>query len=277
MGAELGNPLPRNFQHLAHWLMRESGLPDLVLGQARMFTELDQAEGYNHALNHAHPHEDHEASDTSEIMVDAGGDVVINEGELFTRTGSFDGSAEGATWEGVIYWRDGMDPDPLAVEPIEIDAGTQTFELVRNLSTSGESEVRVAIRSSEGHVGEDVFRLTVLNVTPPVDPTTIRFEAGEAARFVDGQGAEVTVRLHGAGEAEVVFNDTVEVKEGTDAPHEVTGDDLWIQRIQLRGTDADSTLAIQVRGGDEVTQIEEIDVDGDLGRLLGPRVALAGT
>ena len=94
-------------------------------------------------------------------VVDAGGDASVNEGALFTRSGSFT-DPDSDTWTGTVSYGDGS-----GVQPLTLNAD-KTFDLSHTYADNGPFTVTVTV--NDGSVsGSDSFLVTVQNVDPVVD------------------------------------------------------------------------------------------------------------
>lgn len=127
--------------------------------------------------------------------VDAGADATINEGEIFSRLGSFiDPDAD--TWTATADYGDGSESQQLALNP------DKTFNLSHPYADDGQYTVTVVIIDSAGETGSDEIIVTVNNVAPtitevtnsgPVDvgiPAKIFVKAIDPAQFNDALSHE---------------------------------------------------------------------------------------
>ncbi len=89
--------------------------------------------------------------------VDAGNDVRIRPGTLFTRTGSFtDPGAD--TWSGLVNYGEGEGDEVLALNP------DKSFNLEHRYTRPGDYTVTVTVMDDDGGVGVDSF---IVHVVPP--------------------------------------------------------------------------------------------------------------
>ena len=92
--------------------------------------------------------------------VDAGNDVTIDEGDNFTRWGSFIDPGDD-TWTATVDYGDG-----LGVQPLPLIG--KTFDLSHVYADNGVYTVTVTVTDNDGGVGTDAAQLTVDNVAPLV-------------------------------------------------------------------------------------------------------------
>ncbi|HKJ03160.1 MAG TPA: PKD domain-containing protein, partial [Longimicrobiales bacterium] len=108
--------------------------------------------------------------------VDAGANATIDEGDLFTRSGSFtDPGAD--TWTATVDYGDGGGAQALAL------AG-KTFSLAHTYIDNGVNTATVAVTDDDAGVGSDDTEVTVNNVAPAVEagPDAI-VDSGETYDF----------------------------------------------------------------------------------------------
>jgi len=102
-------------------------------------------------------------------VVDAGPDATINEGDIFSSSGSFtDPGAD--TWTATVDYGDGTGVSPLTLNP------DKTFSLSHIYVDDDEDDqytVTVAVTDDDGGVDSDTVQVTVNNVAPIVGPLTI--------------------------------------------------------------------------------------------------------
>lgn len=105
-------------------------------------------------------------------MVNARADVTVDEGSLFTASGSFsDPGADG--WSATVNYGDGTATQPLALNP------DKTFALNHTYADNGSYTVVVTVTDDDGAWGSDSALVTVNNVAPTV-------EAGADATIDEG-------------------------------------------------------------------------------------------
>ncbi len=97
-------------------------------------------------------------------IVSAGGDETINEGDTFTRNGSFtDPGAD--TWNATVDYGDGSGTQALALVG-------KTFALSHTYADNGVYTVTVTVTDDDSGVGTDGVQVTVLNVAPVIGTIT---------------------------------------------------------------------------------------------------------
>ena len=139
--------------------------------------------------------------------VDAGIDETINEGDTFSRSGSFtDPGAD--TWTATVDYGDGLGTQSLSLTG-------KNFNLYHVYGDNGDYTVTVKVTDDEGGVGTDTITVTVLNVAPTVDV-----------------GADATIDEGGTYSSSGTFTDP-----GTDTWTATVdyGDDAGIQPLTLTG------------------------------------------
>jgi C1A family cysteine protease len=90
--------------------------------------------------------------------VSAGPDTQLNEGDLFSRSGSFT-DPDGDSWTATVDYGDGTGVQPLAL------TGT-TFSLSTTYGDNGIFIITVTVTDEDGGAGTDTVQLTVNNVPP---------------------------------------------------------------------------------------------------------------
>jgi len=93
-------------------------------------------------------------------VVDAGPDIVSDEGQAITSTGSFTDPGID-TWTATVDYGDGAGPQPLSLNG-------QLFDLNHTYVEDGSYEVSVTVTDSGGLSGTGTALVTVLNVAPVV-------------------------------------------------------------------------------------------------------------
>jgi PKD repeat protein len=97
-------------------------------------------------------------------VVDAGADATIDEGSLFSSSGSFtDPGAD--TWEATVDYGDGSGTQPLTLN------ADKTFALNHTYADNGSYIVGVCVTDDDGGEGCDTASVTVNNVAPGVIAT----------------------------------------------------------------------------------------------------------
>jgi Ca2+-binding RTX toxin-like protein len=98
-------------------------------------------------------------------VVSAGDDATINEGGLFSGSGSFvDPGAD--TWTATVDYGDGSGPQCLALN------ADRTFTLSHTYADDGVYNVTVSVADDDSGVGTDTLTVTVHNVAPTVGAIT---------------------------------------------------------------------------------------------------------
>lgn len=90
--------------------------------------------------------------------VDAGPNTQLNEGDLFSRSGSFS-DPDGDSWTATVDYGDGTGVQPLPL------SGT-TFSLSTTYGDNGMFTITVNVTDTDGGTGTDTVHLTVNNVPP---------------------------------------------------------------------------------------------------------------
>jgi len=117
--------------------------------------------------------------------VDAGAGATINEGDMFSGSGSF--SDPGAdTWTATVNYGDGSGDQTLALN------ADKTFSLSHTYADNGVYTVSVAVTDDDLGMGSDTAIVTVNNVAPtvgsitaPIDPAAINTPITVEAPFND--------------------------------------------------------------------------------------------
>jgi uncharacterized delta-60 repeat protein len=95
--------------------------------------------------------------------VSAGGNAAVNDGDTFSRSGSFTDPGPD-TWTGAVDYGDGSGIQPL---PLNAD---KTFTISHHYQDEGAYKVTVSVSDGDGGVGSSSFTVTVNDVTPVVLP-----------------------------------------------------------------------------------------------------------
>ena len=98
--------------------------------------------------------------------VETGADAAINEGDTFTRIGSFT-DPDPKSWTAMVDYGDGSGQQPLSLNP------DKTFNLSRVYPDNGTFEVTVTVTDDGGKSGSDKLTVTVRNVAPTARITAI--------------------------------------------------------------------------------------------------------
>jgi len=88
-------------------------------------------------------------------VVDAGGDVILDESGVLSRQGSFTDPGDDE-WTVTVSWGDGSDPETI---PHTED---KTFQLSHQYTESGRFTVTVTVTDDDGGVGQASFQVTVV-------------------------------------------------------------------------------------------------------------------
>ncbi len=98
------------------------------------------------------------------IVVNAGGDAALREGQSFARSGSFvdDGAGGAARWTATVDYGGGAGEQPLAL------AADRTFHLAQRYGVAGTYLAQVTVRADGGTSGTTRFVAVVRNVAPHV-------------------------------------------------------------------------------------------------------------
>ena len=105
---------------------------------------------------------DNEEEGNTAPVVDVENDLIINEGDTFTGSGSFI-DPDTDDWSGGVDYGDGADIEPLT---LELD---NTFTLSHIYSDNGAYTVTVTVADDRGGEGNDTVLVTVNNIEPVVD------------------------------------------------------------------------------------------------------------
>jgi Ca2+-binding RTX toxin-like protein len=92
-------------------------------------------------------------------VVFAGGDAVLNEGDVFTRSGFFEDTGIGP-WTATVDFGDGSGTQAVALN------ADHSFQFEHLFADSGSFNVFVAVTDEAGNVGSSSFVVTVNNVAP---------------------------------------------------------------------------------------------------------------
>jgi hypothetical protein len=108
--------------------------------------------------------------------VSAGSDATIDEGDEFTRSGSFtDLGAD--TWSATVDYDDGAGPEVLSLTGM-------SFSLAHTYADDGTNTVMVSVTDDDGGNGTDDVKVTVLNVAPTVEAgPDATVDSGETFNF----------------------------------------------------------------------------------------------
>ena len=108
--------------------------------------------------------------------VDAGADLVVDEGEVVALTGRFADPEWPDTHEATWSWGDGQGPTPgVVAETGSPPATGGTVAGSHAWGDDGTYTVTLTVRDDDGGVGEDTAQVTVRNVPPVVDAGPERF------------------------------------------------------------------------------------------------------
>ncbi len=141
-----------------------------------------------------------------EPTVSAGGNATANQGDSFTRSGSFRDPDGADVWSAVVDYGDGEGFVPLALD------GTR-FTLDHIFKRAGIFTVTVAVTDSSGARGVSSFNLNVANLAPVVGPLpNLQGKPGDSVNITttatDAGGDTLTARIDwGDGQAEDVTVD----------------------------------------------------------------------
>jgi hypothetical protein len=94
--------------------------------------------------------------------VGAGGNAAVNEGSIFSGTGSFSDPGLGDSWTATVDYGDGSGAAPLALNP------DHTFALSHLYANAGTYTVTVTVTDKDGGVGQGTLTVTVNNPPPVV-------------------------------------------------------------------------------------------------------------
>lgn len=96
------------------------------------------------------------------LSVEAGSNATINEGSLFTGSGSFADSS-GTSWTATVNYGDGSGAQALTL------ASDKTFSLSHTYGQEGQYMVTVSVTASDNRTGSDTRQVNVQNVAPTVE------------------------------------------------------------------------------------------------------------
>jgi hypothetical protein len=109
-------------------------------------------------------------------VVDAGPDASIDEGDIFTSSGSF-ADPDADTWTAAVDYGDASPPEPLALTG-------QSFTLAHLYEEDGLFTILVTVTDSGNASGQDTATVSVQNVAPTVDAgPDVTAEQGEGVQF----------------------------------------------------------------------------------------------
>jgi hypothetical protein len=109
-------------------------------------------------------------------VVDAGPDTSIDEGDVFSSSGSF-ADPDADTWTATVDYGDGSPPEPLALTG-------QSFALAHLYKEDGLFTVLITVTDSANASGQDTATVAVQNVAPAVDAgPDVTEEQGEGVHF----------------------------------------------------------------------------------------------
>ena len=133
------------------------------------------------------------------LVVHAGPDAALHEGDTLTRAGSFTDVTPGP-WSGTVDYGDGS-----GTQPLTIDGADQTFALGHTYGQPGQYLVTVRVTDQQGRAARAHFTVAVGNVTPAVAlGTPITLDEGDTlvrgGSFADpGQDAWTATVDYGDG------------------------------------------------------------------------------
>src|SRR5262249_6597076 len=94
--------------------------------------------------------------------VNAGSNATINEGSLFSSSGSFTDPGTMDTWSATVNYGDGSGVQPLTLN------SNKTFALSHTFADNGAYTVTVRVQDDDLGVGSNTVTVTVQNVAPTV-------------------------------------------------------------------------------------------------------------
>ena len=161
---------------------------------------------------------------TSSFLVNASNDIpvvypgteaIINEGDAFTRSGSFTDPDPNDTWTATVDYGDGSGSQPLALTE------EKTFSLSYVYADNGTYIVTVVVSDDKGGVGTADVTVTVDNVAPtvdlitaPIDPVQVGTEITASASFADAGVLDTHTATWDWGDGST-SDGTVDETEGT--------------------------------------------------------------
>jgi hypothetical protein len=89
-----------------------------------------------------------------------GADVIVDEGSLFSRSGSFTDATGGDSWSAIVDYGDGSGPQPLTLN------ADKTFALSHVYRDNGTFDLRVVVTDASGAAGSATVPVQVRNVAP---------------------------------------------------------------------------------------------------------------
>lgn len=204
-------------------------------------------------------------------VVDGGPDETLDEGQLFSRIGSFVDDDIGDSWTATVDYGDGS-----GLQPLELDG--KTFTLTHVYEDDGTYPVTVTLIDSWEASGVGTFTITVNNVAPEItefwsDATLLsKGTEGEAvtvfAAFVDVSALDTHTAEIDWGDGTVTRGIVTE-SEGVgtvSASHAYTFGGIYLITITLEdddtGTAQASTTAIITGVGVQNGQLQIIGTDG---------------
>jgi PKD repeat protein len=122
-------------------------------------------------------------------VLNAGDDAAIDEGSLFSRTGSFTDS-DTDTWSATVNYGDGAD------QTLALNAD-KTFALSHTYADNGTYQVTVTVDDGKGGIATDIITVTVNNAAPSVGAIS-----GYIAPIQKGRLANFSARFTDLGTAD---------------------------------------------------------------------------
>ena len=129
---------------------------------------------------------------------------TVNEGSLFSRSGSFSDPGTADTHTATVNYGEGG-----GVQPLALGAG-KTFQLSHTYKDNGAYTIAVAVTDDDAGVGNDDVGMTVNNVAPAVD-------AGANAEVTSGETYNFSGTFSDPGVLDAPWSWTIDWGFGTDA------------------------------------------------------------
>jgi hypothetical protein len=176
------------------------------------------------------------------LIVDAGLDATIGEGDTFASSGFFT-DQDDDTWTAIVDYSDGSGIQALTLNP------DKTFNLSHTYRDNGEYTVTVTASADDGDVNSDVVVVTVKNVAPIVN-------AGPDISASSVQGIDISAGFNDPGVNDNPWSFMIDW--GDDSP-------ITIGSSDIQGADTVSGTHQYFLPGFYTIKVTVIDKDGGIG------------